>query len=284
MKKLYTLFLLILSLICFDGCAKTTSVNEFIFEPNAFRIVRQALSSGQITLAYIFPVNSTKLVEMGYNEDEIRAYKFYLASYVNTLAQNIMQKEIDGVEVQNCAYYSDVDGIGFSIIFENLDAQKKFFNVTEESNSSGKNQKKSGFFIKKTQIETTFPISTTKIAGDLKLVCTMAISSWCKNNNISTEKEKDILRIFDESVFIYDFACQDQTLKSSVMYQDQNFYHNIFVKTLDEIEKNNRIIFWVTYINRPVWYLSALIIVVIGMGVSFTFLNCKNNSKKKENI
>lgn len=280
-KSIYTLFLLLVCLLSFGGCGQSSKVdNSLIFETNAFRIVRQATNDGQIALSYIFPLNSSYLSSLGFEEDEIKTYRFYLTTYVNALAQSNREKETEGTTVGVCSYYTDVDGIGFSIQFENLEAQKKFFGVEDdEQSSSSSGRKTSGFFIKKLEMTTTFPVSSSKSAGDMKMICSMAISSWCNNSNISDIQKKEILKSLDEIVYIYDFATQEKELKSEIMYQDEYFYHNFFVKTLEDIEQDNKIVFWVTYANRPVWYSLAIVIVVVGMLISY-FLLVKKRKKK----
>ncbi len=277
MKKLiYTLFLSCIFLfpIAITGCGQNTSeLQKQIQQENAFRIIRTLNSQGQISLSYIFPVNTKKLAENGFSDEEIKAYKFYLVSYVNALAKSNEQKEVEGVEVSNCAYYTDVDGIGFTINFGNLQAQKKFFNVQDDGNNNDSmNKKYSGLFIRRMEIETTFPVSTKDTAEDLIKICTMSMSTWCQNSSIKEAVQTELLKIFDDSVFIYDYATQEKGLKSKTMYEDENFYHNVFIKSVNEIENDNKIVFYIEYINKSLWYLSALIIVVIGMGFALLII------------
>lgn len=282
-KSICTLFLLILSLLSFCGCKNSSEIDKSaIYETNAFRIMRQANSLGQIGLSYIFPLNSAYLSTLGFDEEEVKTYRFYLATYVNALAQSNRERETEGTTVGTCAYFADIDGIGFSINFENLEAQKRFFGVEDdEQESVSSKQKISGFFIKKLEISTTFPVSSSKSAGDLKMICVMAISSWCNNDNISDTREEEILKNLDETVYIYDFATQEKGLQSQLMYQDDYFYHNVFIKTLREIEQDNQIIFWVTYANRPVWYAFALLLVLFGVGASLAILRIKKKKRSK---
>ena len=280
-KTVYTLFLLMVVLFGFFGCSNTAEIeNSQIYEKNAFRIVRQASNDGQIALTYIFPLNSDYLLSLGYDENDVKTCKFYLTTYVNALAQSNKEKETDGTTVGDCVYFSDVDGIGFSIKFENLQAQKEFFNIEDnEENETSSDNKVSGFFIKKIELKTKFPVSSSKSAGDLKMICNMAISSWCNNNDIADDQKLKILDYLENSIFIYDFATQQKNLKSDVMYSDEYFYHNVFIKTMDDIEENNEIVFWVTYANRPVWYAFAVVVVVVGMVCAYYFLIRKNKKK-----
>lgn len=279
-KIIIALFLLICFLNVFLPKSNVALANDEICQQNAFRIVRYADSQGKISLSYIFPVNQKKLKEEGFSEEEISVFRFYLTTYVNALTQSNKEKEIEGVEVKNCQYFVDIDGVGFSIVFDDIDAQNKFFNVEENriENSSTK-RKTSGFFIKKIKIETIFPISSTKVADNLKEICFMAINSWCNNEKISEEKRKNIIDIYNDAVYIYDFASLNENLKSSVMYDDEIFHHNVFTKSQNDIENDNKIVFWVEWINKPVWYLLAAFFVVMGMVVSYIVLNFKQKKK-----
>ncbi len=267
-----------------DAQKEEVSKPENLYEENAFRILRQANSSGQIELSYIFPVNSTLLAEQGFSEEEIKTFRFYLSVYVNALAQQNRQNATEGVTVGNCAYYTDVDGIGFSIVFESLDAQRKFFGVEDDGSSGGTENKTSGFFIKTVCLETTFPVSSVQSAENLKQVCKMALSSWANDKNL--ENVEQLSAVYDNSLFIYDFATTSDDLRSEFMYDDDNFHHNVFFKTLSDIENDNTISFYVSYANTPVWYLSAILLVIVGMGLAYVVLKRKKRvaeTKKSEN-
>lgn len=281
-KTIYALFLMIICLFPVAGCNRETESSgaaSLIYQQNAFRIIKQIDSDGKLSLVYVFPVNSKILTEKGFKENEIRTYRFYLTTYVNALAQQNRENVVTGVTVGTSVYFSDVDGIGFSIEFENIDAQKRFFNI-EDNGEGSSNTKAKGLFVKTTKIKTSFPVSSAKSAGDLKLVCSMAISSWCSDNSISAEKKNDALQSLSNAVYIYDFANTQYGLKSKIMYQDEKYYHNFFVKTLSEIEQDNEIVFWMTSVNRPLWYMSALFIVLLGVGFAFFALRIKNKKAK----
>lgn len=277
-KSVYILFLLTFCLFL-TGCGKEVEINSVdMFENNAFRIVRQTSSGGKIALSHIFPLGSEQMKEQAFSEKEIQTYRFYLTTYVNALAKTNKQKEIEGVEVGSCVYFTDVDGLGFTIIFENLSVQKKFFGVEEGEDNGGKSQQKnSGFFMKKTEICTIFPVSSTLSADNLRTVNLLAISAWCKDNNISDERKKSAEEIVKSAIFIYDFAINQAGLKSENMYESDGLYHNVFVKTYQQIAENNQIKFWTIQPNRPVWYGSALVVVLCGMGLGWIILK-----KKKE--
>lgn len=278
-KTIYTLFLflvLILNLPASNAFAEAQNVSQ----PNAFRLVRTSFSNGQIRLTYVFPLNSALLKKEGFSEEEIGVFRFYLTTYVQALAKSNAEKACDGASVENSKYFTDVDGVGFSIVFENLDAQKRFFGSEGNADAPQNKQKTSGFFVRKTTLKTTFPISSKKVAGDLKMICLMAVSSWATNNSLPQERKEAVISNYDKSVFIYDFASATGGLKSEVMYRDENFWHNVFVKTFDQIESDPMIVFWVTSVNTPVWYLAAIVVVSGGMISAFVVMKMLDKKKK----
>ncbi len=280
MKKSVCALFLFIVLFCFVGCSSTAPTAD-VFQTNAFRILKSNDSSGQIGLSYIFPLNSAIMKEKGFNEDELMIYRFYLSSYVNALAKVNRDKDVEGVEVGYCKYFSDVDGIGFSIVFKNLESQKQFFGVSDDESEEEKenNTESSGFFMKKITLKSNFPISE-KSAQSLKDVCLLAVNSTCESIKVSEERRTLMKASFDESVFIYDFASMSNTLKSDQMYEVNGVKHNIFFKTLEELKTDNSIEFFVTGPNHAVWYASALILVCVSMVAYFVILKFATKNKK----
>lgn len=279
MKKFVYTLLFLSVFMCFGFVNISPKQNQI--SNNAFRIVRQASDSGQIVLSYVFPLNSEKMKEVGVEEKDILVYKFYLTTYVNSLVQNSKSRQGKGVVVSNCLYFESVDGVGYSIAFENIDAQKRYFGTSDEQEKSNAIKTKSkGFFMKTTYLQTTFPISSQAVADNLKAVCKYALSSWCKNEEVSQGIKEKLELLLDESIFVYDFATQQSSLQSDVMYQDEIFSHNVFVKTYAELAEDNKITFWVTAPNKPVWYFAALVVVVLSIAIAFLIVKVKKNHKK----
>ena len=230
-----------------------------------------------IGLAYIFPVNSEILKEKGFSDNDIRTFRFYLSTYVNALAEQNRARAGESVSVGSAAYFSDVDGIGFTITFDNLDAQKEFFGTEddEEEKESGTDTKSSGFFIRKVQMSTSFPVSNTQSADNLKQVCKLAITSWANFNKLDL---KNLLTIYDDSNFIYHFSSAQSSLKSDLCYDDANLHHNVFIKSADDISAGDTsITYFTSYPNTPVWYITALLLTLAGMTIVYFMMN-----KKKE--
>lgn len=271
-KSIYILFLF----LCVGLSFAFAPSAENIFKKNAFRIVKQVNSQGNIALTYVFPLNTQEFKKLGLKEENFLVYKFYLTSYVNALANNNKQKETEGASVGDCVYFSDLDGLGFTIIFEDLQAQKRFFGVTDNEGASSSDYNFSGFFIKTAKIETTFPIGSQDNADNFKSVCQLALDGLIKNVDIDKSTQDKLKEVLNSSVFIYDFATQSSALKSELSYEDEYFYHNVFIKTYEDLAKDNKIVFWQTYPNKPVWYLTALGVVLICMTIALLVIKKKN--------
>lgn len=278
MKKfVYILFLFAIILSSFAEVSFCKAENENVFEKNAIRIVKKIDENGQITLSYIFPVNS-EVFNNNFSENEISVFKFYLANYVLALSKTFKKKDCDDVWFSNCEYYVDIDGFGFSIIFKNQKAQNEYFGTTQESQNLSQNSKNlisEGVFLKKTYIKTTFPVSDLKAAGDLKMVCVLSVSSWAKDCEIAQEKKQLVLDCLSKTKFVYDFAATQNLLKSECMYQEGKFFHNVFIKSQSDIEKDNTICFWVSYVDKGLCCLTVVILVLVGVGVSLLILKIR---------
>ncbi len=250
--------------------SKTQTVTDVDYtEKNAYRIIRCSDADGKIQLTYSFPVNSEKLEELGFSPTEIKTFRFFLTTYVNALAKSLKDEEKQGSSVGGVTYFTDVDALGFTISFDDINAQKEFFG-TDQENSSNKNldTKSSGFFVKKTEILSTFAFSKNS-AENFKKICLLSVEAWCKNFEFSETQQTLANQVFDEGVFLYDFATTQNILTSKTMYFDGKFHHNVFVKTFQEIEENRSISFYFSSINKPVWYLFALLVVFVGMTISY---------------
>ncbi len=284
-KSIYTLFLCFLCVFCpflLCGCGEQQVDSQVVNQKNAFRIVRQANDDDTIALAYIFPVNTEILLEKGLTENGVRTFRYYLSAYVKALANQSSAREVEGAKVSDVAYFQDVDGLGFSITFDDLKVQKRFFGTDESDGEENEeksttNTKTSGFFVKKSEVATTFPISSTQSAENLKQVCRLAMTSWA---NLSAYPNiQELLKIYDDSNFIYHFSSTQSALKSEICFDDKNLHHNVFIKTQQDLAAgDNAITFYATAPNTPVWYASAIIVVLCGMAISYYVIK-----KKKEN-
>lgn len=287
-KSFYTLFLCFLCVFCpflLVGCGENEVDINVVNQKNAFRIVRQANADDTIALAYVFPVNTEILLDKGLTENGVRTFRYYLSAYVGALAQQLRAKEVEGSKVGEVAYFKDVDGLGFTITFDNVDVQKRFFGNENEKDENepnpSTNTKISGFFVKKSEVTTTFPISSKESAENLKQVCRLAMISWA---NLSTfPNTQELLNIYDESNFIYHFSSMQSALKSDICFDDENLHHNVFVKTQKDLaDGNNTITFYATTPNTPAWYAFAVLVAFGGMAIAYFVLKKKKESGKSK--
>lgn len=287
-KSSYTLFLLMCFMLstfalsenktnlCASGeaCAQSQSYTQF----NAVRIIRSV--DEKITISYILPVNSAEMRKSGISQDEISTYKFYLSIYVTAWANSFVDKVVDGVNIKKCVYWQEFDGMGFSLIFDDVLAQQKFFGGQGQSTAMAKPKEK-GFLFKKTIVSTTFPISSEESAKSFQKICLMAMESWQKEEGVESEKVQKLTDFLQKCDYIYDFSGGQKGLCSQNSYEVEGVVHNVFVKTLEQIKEDPTITFWIKTANKPVWCLLALVTVLIVMTGCFLWINCKHIHKKK---
>jgi len=111
------------------------------------------------------------------------------------------------------------------------------------------------------------------------MVSVLAISSWSRENEIEETKKNMLINKLADSVFIYDFATPQNTLKSEKMYSENGFFHNVFIKSAQEIENDSTIVFYIESVDRGLVYVC--LIAVVGLGMLFAYLITKR--KKKSN-
>ncbi|MBR1890840.1 MAG: hypothetical protein IJ817_04125 [Clostridia bacterium] len=280
-KSVYALFLCCV-LMMFSGCGQVSAqTNNDVFEKNAFRIVRKIDKDERIFLSYIFPAN-TDFMMQNFSDEEVATYKFYLMVYTNALATSNREKSFDKMTVSKCLYFEDIDGIGFTICFEDLAAQNKFFGAGEsDKNDDDTTKELTGFFVKKLTIKTVFPVSSTNAAGELKMLNILAISSWAKQCDISTQKKDAVLEKLNSAKYIYDFASTQEGLKSELMYRENGFVHNVFCKDITEIKKDNTISFYIQSVNKGLIYIFCLVFVLIATAIAL-FIVIKREKKQEK--
>ncbi len=286
-KSIYTLFLLICFVVANFGFAsnqvfakmqvESCAQSESYTQQNAIRVQRSV--DEKITLSYILPANSAKMREIGISEGKISTFRFFLSIYVSAWANGFKDKLCEGVSLQNCVYWQQFDGVGFSLIFDDLASQQKFFG-TEGQQSTQQKPKEKGLFFKKICVSTTFPIASEESAKSLQKICCLAIEDWAKEENVENEKVQNLSNFLQNCNFIYDFSTTKNGLLSDDMYFEDEVCHHFFAKTLTQIKQDPTISFWTKTANKPVWCLSVLIVVLLGMAVAFFVINFKQKNRK----
>ena len=274
-KSVYTLFLLLILLFSFAPKEKCSAQGV---EP-AFYIMKRTNKSGESVLTYAFPVNSTFMTQ-NFSDDEVLKYKFFLISYVGALAQKHKEKEIDGVKVGDVTYFEDVDGLGFSIFFANVEKQKEFFGASQRDKSANERVIKKGVFLQKVIFEIEFPIKDKESAEGFWSVCLLAVDAWAKECNISSAMKEKVVQNLQKSNFVYDFSTENGVYLSKQMYKENGFTHNVFSKSVEEIEKDNIIRFYVQGVNKANVYLFVTFLTCLGMFLAIIIIKTKEKAKK----
>ena len=189
----------------FCSFSNVTCFAEAQTNKNIFKVQRLADEDGKIVISYIFPLNS----DVFHTMNEQNSFTYYLFMYVNSLA-NHYKKDIEGVTVENCKYFSESDGLGFSITFKNIDAQKEYFGTSEDDSTP--NLQKSGFFVQKLTLKTSFAFSRES-ANSYKTLYENCVNSWAENMNISAETKQTLLKRLENATFEYDYASTSNVLK-----------------------------------------------------------------------
>ena len=279
-KSIYTLFLLVcfvLTGVSFSSNVLADVEDEIYFQHNAIRVARSV--DEKITLSYILPVNSVKMRELNFGEDEISTFKFFLSIYVSAWANGYKDKLCDGVVLKNCVYWKEFDGVGFSLVFDDVDAQQKFFGINQQQSSPQKLDEK-GVFFKKISITTNFPVASEESAKSLQKIYFLALENWQKEENIDDKKMQNLANFLQNCNFIYDFSTASNALFSEKLYTIDGVVHNVFIKNLEQIKQDSTITFWTKSINKPMWCLVILVVVLMGVFVSFLVINFKEKRKK----
>ena len=234
-KSLFTVLLCFLSVFCpflLAGCGESQVDAEVVNQTNAFRIMRQANDDGSIAVAYIFPINSEIFLQNGLTQNDVNAFRYFLSLNVRAVAEQNRLRAGQGVKVSPVAEFTDIDGFAFSITFADIEAQKEFFGVQDqpqEEEDSSSSTKTSGFFMKKTEISTTFPVSTTQGAENLKQVCTIALTNWASAADYADVET--LLQMYEKSNFMYYFSSTQSAIKSELCFDDGVLHHNVFIKS-----------------------------------------------------
>ena len=108
----------------------------------------------------------------------------------------------------------------------------------------------------------------------------LAIDAWAKECNISTAKKEKVVQNLKKFDFVYDFSTKNGGYLSKKMYKENGFIHNVFSKSIEEIEKDNKIRIYVQGINKANVYLFVTILTCLGMALAIVIIKTKEKAKK----
>lgn len=214
---------------------------------NSFKLLK-VTSANSVSFIYLFPLNSSYLENI--DKIALEGLKFYLKNSVALLAENFEEKKVEGMSVTSPDYYADYDAVGFMLKFESVEALNAYFGEGESVEP-----RKSGFFIKKEEYEIAFPFSQ-KTADSLVSLMKSTILLWGNAFNIDVSA---ITPLYDHSSYIYSLISPNKSVRSENFYEKDGLYHNTFSRTYDELKENKPIVIYYQTINKPAWYLFALL-------------------------
>ena len=214
---------------------------------NSFKLLK-VTSTNSVSFIYLFPLNSSYLENI--DKIVLEGLKFYLKNSVALLAENFEEKKVEGMSVTSPDYYADYDAVGFMLKFESVEALNAYFGEGESVEP-----RKSGFFIKKEEYEIAFPFSQ-KTADSLVSLMKSTILLWGSAFNIDVSA---ITPLYDHSSYIYSLISPNKSVRSENFYEKDGLYYNTFSRTYDELKENKPIVIYYQTINKPAWYLFALL-------------------------
>lgn len=264
MRKIFLFLCSIMLLFSFQPQATSAEIDN-----NSIRLLR--VTNGEsISLSYLFPVNS----QCFENVDAIsfEGFKYYLKSTVSLLSDGYRERAVDGVTVTEPVYYADYDAVGFVLKFDSVQAYQTYFEIDADDSAEPKT---SGVFIKKTTYTLPFPFSTTSADSLINLLKNTVIM-WSEtfNKDIST-----IVSIYDHTTFVYQMISPYKTIRSENLTNSGGVYYNTFTRNYDELEQP--ITIYTIQINRAMWYMLALIVVVTAVIIIFVWRKLSTKRKNQ---
>lgn len=284
MKKIIFVFL-IFSLFCLTGCDKN---NDKIGDD----FIMISISSGKdenICQSLNFSVNSNKIKEKSKNNDEYLAFisnlienvKEIRNEYLYTVALTYMENPDEnykinkGVVLSNVAYFTESDTVGFMINFTSLESWNYYHKTNAQT---GEKKENKNIFLNRVESKSQF-IFSTKNDSDLTL------GEKYKRIYLSSAKGLSFEDKIDDYSpdFVYSYSSPYKKLKSNANIKFENAQLSYHVWKVEEkfINENNEVLLWYNQINCGMWYLAALIAIVVPTFIILLVYVLKKKIEKK---
>ena len=274
MKKILCIIILIFSLFYFSGCSNQKDISlseDFIL------FSTQVGQDGKVVQSINFSVNSKKISEIcTKNEEKMK----FLANLIENIEKTrddflynfaliYLEKPIEeykitkGVYLSKVCYFEDTDTVGFKIIFSSFDAFK-YYHKIENNASEGK--KKTNLFYNKAETQTQFLFSSTDSLG-------VSSGEKYRQKYIISAKGLSFEETIRESYkpdFLYDYVTPYRSIRSNATFtfMENKSFHHLWKTPYENLSESNEIIIWFFTINFGLWYIFALGLVLIPLGIS----------------
>lgn len=283
MKKLFLSLMLIATCCMFFGCGQKLPHSD------SFILLSVATdTSGQVTQSLQFSVDSQSLKAAGASSADIVKFIQALTTnvqhfrdefYINHMLTYNANPNPDyqlgkGLIVTKAVYQEKSDTIGFSLLFTSQQAWRYYHHSSSEGNESDKVHQNHGF-INKVISKGQFPFAgeVKMHDGTIKLAGQRYVEAY-----LSTASMLSIYETLQHTYrpdLVYDYATPYHQIKSDAAYQfadDTGLYHHTWMRNFQELSHTDDILLYTTEVNRGLWYLTFLMVVLAGCAIAILII------------
>ena len=240
-------------------------------------------ANGEVTQSLNFSVNSEKIKKKSQNNSEYLTFIANLVENIKTIRDNFLftialkymqnpnekYKINDGVVISNVLYLTQSDSVGFVIKYYSLDCWNYYH---EPNNNQEVNNESKNIFIKKTVSKSQFVFSNN-------MDDEMMVGKKYKDLYLSSAKglsfENDLNDYSPDFVYSYSTPYKKLHSNADMQFSNNELYYHIWKVNDGELGKEKEISVWQNEINYGMWYLFALIIVLLPTGLILTVYGLK---------
>lgn len=284
MKKIVFL-LMIFSLFCFSGCGKKAEAisSDFIMMSVAIN------ENMEIQQSVNFSVNSQKIKQKSKNNAE---YLTFLANLVEnvkkirdeflyTLALKYMANPDEkykigqGVILGSVAYFAESDSVGFSLTFTSPETWSYYYASAENSENEINNN---NIFIKKTESRSQFLFC---VKTDDGIMVGQKYKSIYLQSAFGLSFYETLSYYPD---YVYSYMIPNKSIRSNadIKFSDTNLEYHVWKMSDKNLNNNKQVVVWYNKVNYGMWYLMALIIVLLPTMVLLLVHFCRGKRNNKE--
>ncbi len=264
-----------LSCLTFSGCLSNAEISD-----DYIMISQGVYGDGKVVQEFHFSLNTQNLKKLGLQTDEIENGKKQLLSNIEIfreefvmnfalLYQQAEEKKPqfalgNDLQISKTEYNSDLDNIGFSIVYENQEVWKFYNQKQNEETDETQDEQGIKFIIKET-FSSTFPFAQEVQTSQGKLT----VAQRYKEAYLKAFENAKV-KVNYQPEYVYNYATSYNKIKSNSdmkFVDSQGLYHHVWTRSEGDLAKAE-IQLSISTPQREWWYLTVLAVVVLGTGVS----------------
>lgn len=272
--------IMIFSLFLFTGCQeKNVEISD-----DYILLSISIDDQGNVLQSINFGVNSEKIKEKCQKKEEYLTFVSNLIENVKklhdeflfTFALKYMENPVaevkinSGVVLSNAVYFTQSDSVGFSIKYSS--SAWNFYNSNGDKNAKNIDNR-ANIFIQKHITKSKFIFST--LTSENVLVGERYKSMFLDaSKGLSFEKNMNDYH----PDFVYSYSSPHGKIRSNadMTFTNNNQTFHVWKVEEDNLSHDNDIVIWYSEINYGMWYLSALVIVLVPTIIFLTIHLIKN--------